>query len=179
MFERNGALVARKFREYLVPTLLTTIAISLATVVDSIIVGNLLGETALSAVGLSGPVIYSMNMVYLLFAVGGVTCASIAKGQRDEPAARKLFTLTFVCGLGTMILLTAGLLAFMRPIVHALAHGNAELEDLAYRFIAPLTLVGPVMMLIMGMAQFVRTDGKPKISAWIALLANGVNLCLD
>ncbi len=179
MFERSGALVERKFKEYLLPTILTSVAVSLATVVDSVIVGNLLGETALSAVGLSAPVIYSLNMVYLLFAVGGVTCAAIAKGRREQDDANRVFTLTFAVGICAMFALVAGLLVFMRPIVNALAQGDAVLGELTRAYLTPLVFVGPVMMLIMGMAQFVRTDGKPRTAAWIAIVANVVNLVLD
>ncbi len=179
MYERSGALLERKFKEYLLPTVLTTVAVSLATVVDSIIVGNLLGETALSAVGLSSPIIYILNAVYLLFAVGGVTCASIARGRREAGLSNKIFSLTFAVGIGVMLALLAVLLLFMRPIAGALAQGDAALTELTWAYLTPLVFVGPVMMLIMGMAQFVRTDGKPRIAAWIAITANVVNLILD
>ena len=43
-FERSGLLVRRKFREYLVPTILTTISMSLAAMVDGVLVGNILGD---------------------------------------------------------------------------------------------------------------------------------------
>jgi len=67
-FERSGLLVRRKFREYLAPTILTTISMSLAAIVDGVLVGNILGDRALSAVGLSIPIIYCMNMLFFLFA---------------------------------------------------------------------------------------------------------------
>ncbi len=179
MFERSGALLERKFRKFLLPTILTSMAISLATVVDSVIVGNLLGEKALSAIGLSGPVLYSLNTIYLLFAVGGVTLASIARGERDTAKANSIFTLSIGVGLAVMTVFISLLLIFMGPICHALAQNNAELESMTRSYLTPMVLVGPTMMLIMGMAQFIRTDGSPKISAAIALVANIVNLILD
>ena len=178
MYERNSALLDRKFREYLVPTILTSAAISLANVVNSIIVGNLLGETALSAIGLSGPVAYSLNALFFLFAVGGVTCAAIARGRREIEESNRIFTLTFVVGIAGMFVFSAALLLFVRPIAHTLAQGDANLEALTRAYLTPLVFVGPVMMLVMGMAQFVRTDGKPRIAAWIAIIANMVNLVL-
>ena len=82
MYERSGNIIRQKFREYLLPTVLTSMAISMASVVDGVIVGSLLGDTALAAVGLSGPVIFCINLIYMLFGIGGLTCASIAKGKR-------------------------------------------------------------------------------------------------
>ena len=177
-YERSGSLIERKFREYLIPTVLTTIAIFLANIMNSIIVGNFLGERALSAIGLSAPVVYSLNALFLLFAIGGVTCASIAKGRRETDNANKIFTLTFVIGISSMFVLIAALLVCMQPITLALAQGDTGLAELILAYLTPLVFVGPVMMLIMGMAQFVRTDGKPRIAAYIAITANLVNLVL-
>lgn len=179
MFERNGVLIRNKFREYLLPTLLMTISVSVSNVVDSVLVGNLLGENALSAVGLSGPIVYCINAVFYLFAAGGMTCALVAKGRRDEEEAQSFFTLTFAAGLFVMVLLTAAILVFMEPITSYLAGGHAELRQLTADFLTPLCFVGPVIMLVLGMAQFVRADGFPAASARIAIVANVVNLVFD
>ena len=178
LYERSGSLIERKFREYLIPTILTTIAIFLANIMNSIIVGNFLGENALSAIGLSGPVIYCTNALFMLFAIGGATCAAIAKGKRETDYANKIFTLTFVIGISSMFVLLTALLLYLQPISLALAHGDASLAELIQAYLTPLVFIGPVMMLIMGMAQFVRTDGKPRIAAYIAITANLVNLIL-
>ena len=45
-FECSGLLVRKKFREYLAPTILTTISMSLAAMADGALVGNILGDTA-------------------------------------------------------------------------------------------------------------------------------------
>jgi Na+-driven multidrug efflux pump/anti-sigma regulatory factor (Ser/Thr protein kinase) len=179
MYERNSTLMNRKFREYLIPTILTSAAISLTAVVDSLIVGNLLGEAALSATGLAAPIIFSLNALFFLFAFGGVTIAAIARGKRDDAYANRIFTLTFTAGITAMFLLLAVLLIFMKPISNALAQGNTELAAMARAYLTPTIFVGPVMMLIMGMAQFVRTDGKPRIAAYIAVTANVVSMSLN
>ena len=178
MYERSGTLMQRKFHEYLIPTVLTTIAISMANIVNSVIVGNFLGEVALAAIGLAAPVAYCLNAIFLLFAVGGVTCASIAKGRRETDNANRLFTLTFIAGITSMLVLLAALLVFIQPISLALSQGDIALATLIQAYLTPLVFVGPVMMLIMGMAQFVRIDGKPRIAAYIAITANVINLVL-
>ena len=104
MYERSGILVKQKFREYLLPTVLTSMAISMASVVDGIIVGSLLGDTALAAIGLSSPIIFCINLIYMLFAIGGLTCASIALGKRDTRRANRIFTLSIGGGISAMLL---------------------------------------------------------------------------
>ena len=178
MYERSGVLLQQKFREYLIPTILTVVALLATTIIDSIIVGHLLGETALSTIGLTSPVIYSFNAIFVLFVVGGVTCASIARGRRETDNSNSYFTLTFLVGMVVMSLFTLILLLFTNPIANALAQGDDLLASLTRDYLRPLVFMGPVMMLIMGTAQFVRADGKPKISARIALTANIINLIL-
>ncbi len=178
-YQRNSALMRTKFREYLIPSLLTSMAISLASIVDSVIVGKLLGELALSAIGLSAPAVYAMNSLFLLFVIGGVTNAAIAKGERDDASANRFFTATFLFGLVMMAVLAIALLIFLRPLTDYLAHGDALLARQTFDYLVWLAPVGPVMLLIMGMGQFARADGKPGVAAQIAIIANVVKLALE
>jgi len=179
MYERSGQIIRQKFREYLLPTVLTSMAISMASVVDGMIVGSLLGDMALAAVGLSGPVIFCINLIYLLFAVGGLTCAAVAQGKRDFHFANQVFTLSIACGLGAMILFLMVMQSVLRPLSLSLAGGDATLASMAESYLRPLLFTGPALMFSSGMAMFIRTDGRPKASAAIVMIANAVNLVLD
>lgn len=179
MYERSGQMIRRKFREYLLPTVLTSMAVSMASVVDGIIVGSLLGDVALAAVGLSSPVIFCINLIYMLFAVGGLTCASTALGKRDFQLANRSFTITIVGGVGAMCLFLAVMQAILRPLSTALSGGDMHLARMTESYLRPLLFTGPAMMFSSGMAMFIRTDGWPKASAVIVMVANAVNLILD
>ena len=179
MYQRSGILVKQKFREYLIPTVLTSMAISMASVVDGIIVGSLLGDTALAAVGLSSPVIFCINLIYMLFAVGGLTCASIALGKRDTRRANQIFTLSIGGGISAMFLFLLAMQIILRPLSISLAGGDAQLAVLTESYLRPLTFTGLPLMFSSGMAMFIRTDGNPRASAVIVVIANAVNLVLD
>lgn len=179
MYERTGTLVQKKFREYLFPTIMTSVAVSLASVVDSVIVGNLLGDRALAAVGLCSPVIYCLNTIYMLFGIGGITLAAIAKGKRQNDEADATFSTTIILGFLAQCLFVAVVFIFMTPLTTRLADGPGELQELTATYLRPLLLTGPAMMLSMGTALFIRTDSRPKLSASISLTANIVNLILD
>ena len=176
--ERNNILINRKFKEYLIPTILTNAAISLAFIIDSIMVGQLLGEDALSAAGLAVPVIYGMYALFLLFSVGGVTAASIAKGKRETRTADCIFTLTFVAGIAIMLIFLIIILLFIEPITKRVAQGDVGIQALTREYILPVSFSGLFMMLSLGMAMFVRADGKPVFAAVIALIPNIVNIIL-
>lgn len=179
MYERSGYIIRQKFREYLLPTVMTSMAISMASVVDGIIVGNLLGDGALAAVGLSGPIIFSINLIYMLFAVGGLTCASISLGKRDFHMANQLFTLSIGGGLSAMCIFLVVMQVILRPLSTSLAGGDVQLAAMTESYLRPLLFAGPVMMFSSGMAMFIRMDGNPKASAAIVMIANAVNLLLD
>ncbi len=179
MYERSGHIIRQKFREYLLPTVMTSMAISMASVVDGIIVGILLGEVALAAVGLSGPIIFCINLIYMLFAVGGLTCASISLGKRDFHMANQFFSLSIGGGLGAMCIFLAVMQVILHPLSISLAGGDVQLAALTESYLRPLLFTGPAMMFSSGMAIFIRMDGNPKASAAIVMIANAVNLVLD
>lgn len=179
MYTRNQKLVTHKFREFLLSALLMSSAVSLATVVDSMIVGRFLGSVALSAVGLTAPIIYGLNLLHLLFSVGGLAAASIVKGRRDYQAADQLFTVSLVSGFLGITLYTVLVLLMAAPLSAALARGNPLVQGQVLAYLRPLVLTGPLLSFSFGLAQFHRVDGNPKASAVVALTANAVNLVLD
>lgn len=179
MYTRSNELVRKKFFEYLLPTMLTAMAVTMATVVDSIIVGNLLGDESLAVIGLASPVIFCINLILVLFAGGGVTLAAIARGQRQKERANRIFTLAMLVGFLAMLVFVVVAQVFMYPITNALAGGDAALQREAEAYIRPTVFVGPLLHLAGCMAFFIRTDGKPRHATMISLTANLVNLVLD
>ncbi len=179
MYKQTGTLIKSKFKEHLLPTILTTMALSLATMIDGIIVGQLLGSEALAALGLSFPIIYVINIIYVMFGVGGMICASVARGRLETEKANKLFTMGIVGGVAVMVIFVIITLIALNPISLALANGDTSLAALTRQYIIPLVFTGPALILSNGVSLFMRADGSPKKSAVIVITANAVNLILD
>ena len=104
-----------------VPLLIGNFAQQLYNTVDSIIVGQYIGDTALAAVGTSGPI---LNLMLVLF-MGIATCASILSAQffgaKDRPTLSKLVGSTFFLTLFSGILMSViGFFAsgFLIGLVH-------------------------------------------------------------
>ena len=55
--ERNANLINKKIHQYILPGVLMTVAMQLGNVVDGMIVGNLLGSSAMAASEMSMPVL--------------------------------------------------------------------------------------------------------------------------
>ncbi|HHU12047.1 MAG TPA: hypothetical protein GXZ64_02320 [Clostridiaceae bacterium] len=179
MFERNQLLIRNKFIEYLLPAILMSSAISLATIVDSMLVGMLLGSVSLAAVGLTAPVIYGLNLLFMLFCVGGIASASIVKGQRDAEAANQFFTVSMVTGFICLTVFAAIVSLSAEPLSAALAQGNEVVQAEVLAYLKAVVWAGPALSFSLGLAHFYRVDGNPRASALVALLANAVNLALD
>ncbi|MBQ3317991.1 MAG: hypothetical protein IJG69_08650, partial [Spirochaetales bacterium] len=68
---RNGRIITRKFFRYVVPMVMSTIAISLNEFVDSILVSQLLGSDAMAMVGMGCPLMLSFAVIYVMLGIGG------------------------------------------------------------------------------------------------------------
>ena len=158
---------------------MTSMAVSMASVVDGAIVGNLLGDLALAAVGLAGPIIFCINLIYMLFGIGGLTCASVARGKREMHHANLVFTLTMGGGMSVMLLFSIVMQLIIPHLSHTLAGNDAALASMLESYLRPLVFTGPALMFSSGMALFIRTDGQPKSSAVVVIIANVVNLVFD
>ena len=64
MYERKYDLLKNKFNEFLIPTLLTTMANNICLFSDSLIVSFLIGSFNLAAIQLVVPVVTFVNLIY-------------------------------------------------------------------------------------------------------------------
>lgn len=179
MFERTGKIIKEKFSEHLLPTMLTSLAVSMASVVDGMIVGSMLGDVALAAIGLAGPVIFCINLLYMLFGIGGLTSASVARGKRDNRQADLIFTFTIGGGVAVMLIFWLVMHLSLKPLSVMLAGGDAQLASMTEQYLRPLLITAPALMFTSGTSLFIRMDGQPRASATIVIIANAVNLIFD
>ena len=87
--ERTGTLIREKYRENLISTLAMSGSVSIANIVDRIMVGNLLGSTELAGQSLTNPILNIINIIFGFFIFGGNTLAVTLKGGRDQEGANK------------------------------------------------------------------------------------------
>ena len=177
-YERTGALLGIKFREYLFPTIISNMSILLAAFVDGIIVSKLINDDAFSAVNLAEPVVLFMQALFFLFGIGGAICISIAKGRRDERKANVMFTLSFIASIVVSVIVTIAGTVLIDPITSLLCNDSTLYEYV--RNYVLFTIYGSVFMIVVPYLVFIiRTDGMPKLSANILLVSNAVNLTMD
>lgn len=177
--ERTFRLVRGKYWGNLLATLGMAGSIAIASIVDRIMVGNLLGGSALAALSLNSPVICIINIIYDFFVFGGNTLAVTLKAQRKQDAANRAFTISIVLGTTVVAVIALAGIALQHPIAGVLCGRNAELIDPVRDYLTPLLALGILVIPVNGTCAFVRTDGLQKLAVAIPVVANIVNLLFD
>ncbi|WP_424354851.1 MATE family efflux transporter [Methanobacterium sp. MBAC-LM] len=178
MYERNYNLISNKFKEFFLPTLLMSMAINTSTFIDTLIVGNTLGPINISAMALIAPIITFINLIYWMVGLGGSLLVSVSKAERNEEKADMYFTLSMVLLAVIGVLFSAFGIIFLDNIVATLTT-NPALAVLVKKFLGVYFIGSPFLFILMGIAYFIRADGKPRLSFYALLISNVVNLALD
>lgn len=176
--ERNDYLIKKKFYSYLLPGVLMVVAMQLGNVVDGIIVGNILGSTALAAISLSIPVLYVLQLPAFILGVGGSAMVSNYLGKREVGKASKVFFSCITAGIVISMIFCATAPFLSHPLAHLLA-GTPELEELLYPYIFVNILGIPFLTLAIQFSYFFNVDNNPVLGSMMFVIANVVNLTLD
>lgn len=163
---------------YSVPAMIGMVVNALYNIVDSIFVGNGVGEFALAAVAIAFPVMIILMGFGMLIGVGAGSLVSIRMGEGRKEDAEKIlgnaFTLSVLCG----IVLSAMILPFLDPVLQLL---GAEPNILPYaRAFIKVILWGSLFMYVgFGLNSIVRAQGDPKIAMATMLISAGINVVLN
>lgn len=175
---RSSALLDSKYWEFFVPTILMAMTLTMSIVVDSIIVGNMLGADALAAVNLVMPLVMTYNTVAVCLGLGGATLISIAKGRRDPDYANTVFTTVLFFLTLVSVFLLACQVTFIDEINQLLTR-EPSLRPLVKSYVHVLMYGTPLIVILPGLAYCLRVDAQVKLASTVLIVSNLVNLALD
>ncbi len=160
------------------PTIAAQLVNLLYNIVDRIYIGHLIGETALTGVGLAAPIIVIIASFSMFVGGGGAPLASIALGQGNRDRAEKILG----NGVSLLLILSAVLpVIFYRVMKPFLYFTGAS--DVTYPFAAEylnIYLLGTAMvMLTVGLNSFILIQGKTLIATLSVVVGAAVNILLD
>lgn len=176
--ERNRTVISKKYREYLVPTILTSMATQIASFVDSVMASNLVCSKSIAAISLIMPILQFLYSVTILFGLGASSLISRAQGENDKKTANHFFTISFIVVSIISIIALIVQLIFKDSII-PLFSNDLELRQLASEYYKPFVIGIPIYMLLFSAIHIVRLDGRPKFASMIMIVANLVNLGAD
>lgn len=166
------------FWRYLWSSILISLSASVGTVVDGIIVGNLIGEDGLSAVNLSSPMIQLLFTISLVVASGAGMLIGFALGQKDGRRVRYIFTLSMVASLLVGVLFTGAGFYFSDSITRAFCHDD-YLFTYTHDYLKVILIGAPSFMMLWEISAVIGVDGSPRLASLAIIVDNLVNLCLD
>ena len=167
-----------QFWRFLWSSILIALSACLGNVVDSFIVGNLIGEDGVSAINLSKPVTQFMFTISMLLSTGAGMLVGMELGKKDYQRASYIFTLSSIGCLAFGLLQTVTGLFFTDELTQWLCT-NEQLFGATRDYLYPLMLGAPAYMMAWALATMVGVDGSPRLVSIAILIDNVVNLSCD
>lgn len=176
--QMSSGSIAKLLLKYSLPAIIGMLVNALYNIVDSIFVGQGVGELALAGTTVSFPIIIILMAFIMLIAMGATALISIRLGENKEEEAEKIvgnsLTLFFIVGITLTIL---GLI-FIEPLLKIFgATENILPYSLDYM---KIILLGSLFMAVgIGMNNFIRAEGNPKVAMYTMLIGAVTNVVLD
>ncbi|MBR2282075.1 MAG: hypothetical protein IJ863_05585, partial [Spirochaetales bacterium] len=175
---RNGFILERKYRQFLLPSILSYIAMSLNEFVDGILVSQMLGSDAMALVNMASPVMFVFSFTFMFLGVGGSIIYAESCGKQDRKQAGTVYTVTICAALfATLLLVSLGML-FLGPLSKALCHDAGSMAEFT-DYLRFLVMSGLLIIPLMSVTCFMSAMGRPRIGTAINIIANTVNLVMD
>ncbi|MFQ9894494.1 MAG: MATE family efflux transporter, partial [Emergencia sp.] len=146
--------------------------------VDSLWIGNLLGETAYAALTNSTPIILILTSVAKGATNGVSILISQAIGAKDKKKTESLISTSFCVAVVFSLLVTVLLEAFLPGILKAL-NTPAETYDMAYSYLAIYILGYLAVYLYLYFTAVLRSFGNSMFQAAAMLVSTILNAILD
>ena len=163
---------------FMLPILVSNLFQQLYNTVDTMIVGNVLGDTALAAIGSCGS-IYELLVGFGIGIGNGLAIvAARSYGAQDEDLLKRTVTGSVVIGLIASLVITAAGFLGLRPLLQLLDTPAEILED-AYSYIIVIDLGVIVMFLYNLCAGLLRAIGNSVMPLVFLLISSALNVGLD
>ena len=178
MESRNSYLINRSLRNFLMASMVTMAITNINSIVDSILMGQLIGPEAVSAIQNVWPVTGFFAAITLLFFSGASIITAKALGRRDFDEASSSITVTvsFCLGFGLTVSLLSGVLA---PGISALLCQDMALYENTYKYLFVIMTGIFLTFLLNGMSILIESIGYPKLVSFAMLSSVIVNLICD
>lgn len=175
---RRNPIVKSIYMAMLGPTILMNLTTAIGSMADTVIIGHYLDDVSLSVVTFATPIYMIINMFAALFAVGGCIAMSIDSGKGAKETANKAFSVSMELLVITGLLLVLCGIFFIDPITRWLGAGD-DVFELVRMYSRIVLIGGPVFVLNIGFAFFVRNDGRPTLSMAGMFLSIIVDIILN
>lgn len=159
------------------PSVCEMVLISLIGSIDTMMVGTI-GTEAIAAVGLVGQPRMLMLCIFFALNIGVTAVIARRKGQGRQEEANSTMRTSVMLVVGLSILMTIVGLSISKPLMR-LAGAKADTIDSANTYFRIITAVIPFNALSMAICAAQRGIGKTKITLYVNVTSNLVNVVLN
>lgn len=160
------------------PAVIAMLINSLYNIIDRIFVGHGVGPVAIAATTVALPIMLILMAVSVLIGVGATSLISIRLGEKNSEEAEKII------GNATLLLI---LLPICISIIYFLFSdsiltffgASAKVLPYAKEFTHIIMLASAFGSLSMGMVNFIRAEGNPRMSMYTQVVGTVINIVLN
>ncbi len=182
--EKSNPLGTEKVRsllfKYSIPAIIGMVVNAIYNIVDRIFIGNAsdLGSYGLAGITIGFPIVIIFIAIAVLFGTGGATLFAIKLGEKQKNDATKILNVSFLALIISVVVLTITGEIFLEPLLRLLGASEAVLPY-AETYMRVIIGGSSFMIIGMGLNNFMRADGKPKL-AMISMFIGAIsNIILD
>ena len=179
MLERNAKLVQKKTYQYLIPTIIMVIAMQFGSVLDGVLIGNLISADALAASSLALPILYLIQIPGLALGIGAAIIISTLLGKREIDQASKIFSFIILIGFIISIIIAVLGLFISTPIAKLVTSGDPSYTAMAKDYIFIYMVTIPVITLAIIFANVLPADNNPNLASIYFILANIIKVLTE
>lgn len=178
MGNRNSYLINRSLNRFLMASIASTAIMIINGMVDSVLMGQLIGPETVSAIQNAVPVMGVIASISLLLSSGASIIAAKALGRRDFDEASSSITVAFSCclGFGLLIALLSGVLS---PRLCAMLCQDITLYENTYKYLSVIIASAFLPILLNGMGVIIEAIGYPRLVSYALLSSMIGNLICD
>ena len=164
--------------KYIGPSLIGMLIAGSFSIVDTIFIGQAMGKNGLASIAITWPLLMLFGAFGSLFGAGAAVLISQFRGAGKEEPAQKAFGGMVFLMLSSSLVLGILSLVFLRPLL-SLIGANAQLMPQAFAYAQTMIYGIAFFMLMTGVLEVVRNDGRPALSMWLLVVGLLCNIVLD
>lgn len=165
------------YKHFFIWGICASLATTVCTIVDALLVGNLIGNHGLAVANLSTPVFLLYALVGVTLGVGANVHIGRKLGAADAAGANRLFHSLLTTGLAVGGILLLPLL--FKKAYFSFLGVTPELFSLADQYLSVVMWSAPIFVMYHLLSVSVRTDSNPRLSAAASAVVILTNLSLD
>lgn len=163
-----------------IPAMIAQLVNVLYSIVDRMFVGQIpeIGNQALAAVGICGPIVTLLSSFGTLIGIGGSIFMAIKMGQKKNDDAKQILYTSFLMLVGVSLVLTVVFLFLRKPMIYWFG-GSDVLYPYANTYLTIYTAGTFFALMAIGMNYFITCQGFATMAMCSVVIGAITNIILD